>query len=92
VSWKLVVRTFEQQGNDDRKLTPVLEHSFFGKTMEDALHYSDSHSRTDSFYRDTGGALAARESHRRNGAFIIVKGHFRDVPTLTEAEFKKRKR
>jgi hypothetical protein len=91
VSWKLVVRTFEQQDNNS-KLTPVLEHAFFGKTMEDALHYSDSHSRTDSFYRDTGGALAARESHRRNGDFVIVKGHFRDVPTQTEAEFKKRKR
>jgi len=88
VSWKLEVRTHEMQ---DGKWVLVLDHAFYGTTREDALHYSDSHERTDSFYRDTGGALAARESYRLK-SFIIVKGHFRDVPTQTEAEFKKRKR
>lgn len=87
--FKLWVRTYEIQ---EGKEVLVLEHSFFGKTSEEALHYSDSHAKTDSFYNQTGGAFAARESHMRGGAFVLVKGSFKGIETLTDAEFKKRKR
>jgi hypothetical protein len=87
--WKLWVRTYEYQ-EEGEEPTLVLEHSFFGKTREEALHYSESHSKTDSFYRDTGGHRAASESYRVNGP-VLLKGAFRGIRTLTDAEFKKRK-
>lgn len=86
--WKLLVRTYEKQGGKD---VLVLEHSFFGKTREEALHYSDSHAKTDSFYSGTGGALAARESHHLQSV-VIVKGRYKGIETVTDAEFRKRKR
>jgi len=86
--WKLWVRSYEKQGE---KMVLVLEHSFFGKTREEALHYSDSHSRTDSFYEQTGGAVAARAAYKSRQV-AMVKGDFRGIETLTDAEFKQRKR
>jgi len=90
MTWKLWVRTYEYQDEGDQP-TLVLEHSFFGKTREEALHYSESHSKTDSFYDMTGGAVAARAAYK-NRQVVLLKGMFRGIRTLTDAEFKKRKR
>jgi len=86
---KLHVRTFELQ---DGKWVPVLDHTFFGITQADALQYSESHSKTDSFYRDSGGARAALVSFNQRGNFVITRGQFRGVVTQSEAEFKTVKR
>ena len=88
--WKLWVRTYEFQEEDEKPLL-VLEHAFFGDTREDALHYSESHSKTDSFYRQTGGHRAARAAYDERGV-ILLKGDYQGIKTLTDAEFKKRKR
>lgn len=82
---QLIVRSYEKQGH---RLVLVLEHTFFGKTKAEALHYSASHSKTDDFYRETGGHIAAKHAMKEpNGT--IVHGHFRDIVTVTEALFRK---
>ena len=31
---------------------PVVQHNFFGRTKNEALHYFDSHMKTDAFLRE----------------------------------------
>jgi len=46
--WVLVHSIYEQDVGDDY---PVVRHSFYGKTPAEALHYYESHLKTDSFLR-----------------------------------------
>lgn len=61
--WALHVRTYEL--GDNNEWVPTLEHVFFGKTKEEALHVSLSHSRADRFYYGCGFSKERRPAHWR---------------------------
>jgi hypothetical protein len=83
MSWLLQVRTFEQQGN---QLVLVLEHRFYGATRKEAFHFSESHAKTDSFYRSSG-ATAASEAMKTRGGVASAKGTFQGIQTVSFASF-----
>ena len=84
---QLIVRTYEYQ---DQGAVLILEHTFIGKTKKDAFHYSKSHSETDSFYRTTGGHLAAGAALR--GEPTIIHASYKGIATVTDAHFRRRAR
>lgn len=85
--WALRVKTFEVQ---DRESVLVLEHVFLGRTRKEALHYSESHSKADAFYRMSGGhttaiALGSRDSTMR----AIGRGSYQGIKTIAEANWER---
>lgn len=89
--WKLHVRTFEEQDRAKNKWRPVLEHTFFGSTKEEALHYSESHAKTDSFYRAIGGHVAAQGAYDGHDP-AIVRANFKGIRTFSEATLRSTRR
>lgn len=85
MSWLLTVRTYEDQSSRN---VLVLDHRFYGATRKDALHYSESHAKTDSFYRQSGGAAAARSAIKVRG-YTGAEGDFKGIHTRSFARFEK---
>lgn len=85
--FRIHVKTYERTPTSWRL---VLEHTFVGKTLREALHYSESHAETDSFYRDSGGANAARILRHFAGARAITYGSYKGITTRSDAEVSKR--
>ena len=46
--WACVHRIYESEVGD---AYPVVEHVFYGRTRDEAVHYFHSHMKTDSFLR-----------------------------------------
>jgi len=47
--WAYTVDIYEALVGDDY---PVVQHTFYGRTRAEALHYFQSHMVTDAFMRD----------------------------------------
>ncbi len=89
--WKLHVRTYEEQDRAKGTWRPVLEHTFFGSTKEEALHYSESHNKTDSFYRSIGGHVAAKAAYDGHDP-AIVRADYKGIRAFSEATLRKSRR
>lgn len=48
--WAVVVDIFEPEGLGVE--VPIIRHIMFGRTKTEALHYLDSHRKSDKFLRD----------------------------------------